>query len=425
MSSLYKNLDKETINTIDSNDWNEIILQVYKKNNLKYKFRINSELVDIKDRFRILKHNNVAYIIKKTTIKKAKLELKNSKKVSNLVKDINIKGLKLCPVIPFYKIIGEDAYLISEYKGYTLQENLYSNNKKHMISLEIFSELVKQMISKGIVYRGFIPRNIIIYNHSIFMIDFEDVLIFDNETDVYCDLLYVTNLILNWQYFYKIDDLKKIIKSLNVNFKEKRSLLKYELKYKKILGMNVNNLIVRENIKNTVIESEKPLLYKNKNKYEVIPTDLVHLISDLFGSDFDVLFDLLSYKLRQKDEFSYYKFLKLFSNIIKTMNKNIQDLKYYFLIIISMFLENSLNNFDIFEIKTKNFRQELTKKIKNSKFNLANMIIDLDVKSSKKEFKEIIIKIMDKFFSCNSEDSLLIASNFSKIAETIIINQRK
>ena len=425
MSSLYNALGRESVNSIDSNDWNEIILKVYKKNNSKYKFRINSELIDIKDRFRILKQNGVTYIIKKTSIEKAKLEITNSKKILDLVKNININGFKLYPVIPFYKIIDKEAYLISEYKGYTLQEILYSNQKDYIISLETFSELIKQMLDKGIVYRGFIPRNIIVDDYNIFMIDFEDVLIFDNQKDVYCDLLYITNLILNWQYFYEMQDLQKIIKSLDVSFKEKRILLKYELKYKKILGMKGNNSIVRESIKNTVIGSEKPLIYRNKSEYEIMPTDLVHLISDLFGCDFDVLFDLLSYKIRQEDEFVYYKFLKLFSDIIKIMSENTQNIKFYFLIIISMFLENILNSFDVFEIKTKDFKQELTSKIKQSKFKLANIIIDLDVENTKKEFKKIIIKIIDKFFYCNKEDCLLIANNFSEIAATIIVDQRK
>ena len=50
------------------------------------------------------------------------------------------------------------------------------------------------------------------------------------------------------------------------------------------------------------------------------------------------------------------------------MNKNIQDLKYYFLIIISMFLENSLNNFDV--------RKEINTLKGGEKFEVGDMLFE-------------------------------------------------
>ena len=54
-----------TIKSVPFDNMNEIIKYVFK--NDEYKFYLNSELIDVNDRFRIFEHENKYYIIKKTS----------------------------------------------------------------------------------------------------------------------------------------------------------------------------------------------------------------------------------------------------------------------------------------------------------------------------------------------------------------------
>ena len=333
MSSLY---NKNKINEILINDknikWEMIINKVYKDN--KYCFCFNSELIDTDDRFRIVKLKNKNYVIKRTTLNKASLEYNNAVEMERLLANIDIDGYKIIPVIPIIVTVKSDSYVITEYKGFTLQESLYDIKKSKTIPLFLFQKIFYELLTRGLIYRGFIPRNIILKSKTIYMIDFEDLDLRQCKDSNSIDLLYLTNFVLNWQYFYQKEDLIEIIKKLNFVIKETKELLPFEKCYKDILNIDDDNYSLRLKIFNTVINSEKPSLKHSSEKYKIMPNDLVHIMADLFGDYIDVIIDLLFDYMRTKDESDFEMFLNLCSYYIKLNYNNLPKLKVNLFVLI-------------------------------------------------------------------------------------------
>ena len=339
MGSLYsKNSINEFIIDNEYIDWIKIIEAIFY--DTKYKFCLNSELIDIDSRFRIVKIHNKVFIIKKTTAEKAQNERNNAIELEKILYKKIIDNYKLKPIIPTIINIGNDWYIISEYKGYTLQESLYDKRKSKSISFSTFSKIILLFMENGIIYRGFIPRNMIIRKNNIYMIDFEDITINNNEIN----LQYITNLILNWQYFYPRYELEMMIEKYGGSNEKNIQLLPFENCYKEILGCNCNNYDLRLKILNTVLYAEKPINQVNKNNYIIMPNDLVHLMSDLYGSYVDVIIDLYFECLRKKSEEDFNNFIDLSSNIIKYNYSNVEILKKELLLLLIKSIKIFINN---------------------------------------------------------------------------------
>ena len=61
--------------------------------------------------------------------------------------------------------------------------------------------------------------------------------------------------------------------------------------------------------------SEKKIS-ENSSNFIIPPNDMAHLVSDLYNSDIDVLFDISSSVLRKKSESEYIELLKELSETI-------------------------------------------------------------------------------------------------------------
>ena len=343
MGSLYlkKEINEFLIKSSDIN-WKKVISIIFKDN--KYNFCLNSELIDTDDRFRIIKINNKTYIIKKTTLDKAKKERENALKLKKILNKIIIDGYNIEPVVPLVVDSNQNGYIVSEYKGYTLQESLYDKRKSKILSFSIFSKIVNLLLEKRILYRGFIPRNIIIKKNTIYLIDFEDIILKDDCDSIKLNTQYKTNFILNWQYFYDIQDLDTIMNKYNFSCEDNIELLTFEKYYKLVMGVNYNNKDLRAQILKTVTNAEKPYLVRKTNSYNVLPTDLVHLLSDLYGYYLDVIVDLFLENLRDKDETDFINFMMLNSYIIKTYNGDLYRLKTELFDLLIKSIKLSLNN---------------------------------------------------------------------------------
>lgn len=392
MGSLYI---QNKINELVINDkdikWEEIINKIWKNN--KYCFNLNSELIDTDDRFRIVKLKNKSYVIKKVSFKQASLEHSNAVEIKKLLADVDINGYKIIPIIPIIITLEFDSYIISEYKGFTLQESLYDIQKNETIPLLIFQKIILKMLKKGLMYRGFIPRNIILKNKIIYMIDFEDMELNRCKNCNSIDLLYITNFILNWQYFYSKDNLIEIIKNTKMNIKETKELLPFEKCYKDIMNIKDDNYRLRLKIYKTVINSEKPSLECSNENYKIMPNDLVHIMSDLFCDYIDVTIDLLFNYIRIKNESDFERLLNLYSYNIKTNYSNLKRLRKNLFILTlecintvvrnKTFIENHIDEivFEKNEIRVliKNFLKIVTK----------NQISDTNIKKVIEAFEII------------------------------------
>lgn len=378
MSSLYPIYTKKKVFSVKFKSWKKLISDVYGDN--KYNFEFNSELIDVENRFRIVKVEDKVLIIKKTTVEKAEIEYKNAIMLKKIFEKENINNYKVIPVIPIVYKENHNAYIITEYKGYSLQEYLYDKKKSKALSLNCLEDIFNIFLRNGLLYRGFIPRNLIVRYKTIYLIDFEDLTIISNNTHI--DLQFVTSIILNWQYFYKIEEIENIIKKTYIQNDDNKKLNSYEKLFSEILNLKENNYDIRLKIYNTAVKSEEPILNEGEKEYIIMPNDLVHLYSDLFGDLIDLLIDLLFLKLREKDDNKFTIFIKLCSYYIKNNYNDFNILKQnlFLLIFVAMNIvinkENNLSEYYNELISSKGYKNiyEL-EKINSHFFNFDNKIL--------------------------------------------------
>ena len=305
------------INKIEKNTIEETIDKAFNSN--EYNFYLNSELIDVNDRFRVFEFNNEKYIVKKTKKEDGIDEERIALKAKDLLNDIEIDNYTIKIVTPKLYEVNNKYYIVTKYLGTTLQENIYSNENSN-IDINIIFSILDVFLKKGVLYRGFLPRNTIVIDKTIYLLDWEDAFFENDNKLIGINRLWKTNFLLNWSYLYDIELLRSGIKRFEKDDIEPQ-LLKYEMKFSRYTGFEGNDIDLREKIMSTVLRAERKVSYLD-NDFCIPPNDLAHLVSDLFNSDIDVLFDLSCYLLRNKNEEAYYKKIKELSNIIINSYKN-------------------------------------------------------------------------------------------------------
>lgn len=306
------------INGVTKNNFEDIIKEVYGDD--KYKFYLNSELIDVNDRFRIFSFNDKDYIIKKTTKTDGDLEISLALSAFNALEGIKVNDYTIRIVKPQIFYDEELAYIVTEYMGTSLQEFAYDSTKKFPIGIDTLFDILDLFLSRGVLYRGFLPRNTIVKDKVIYLLDWEDV-VFDINDNLTINLLWKTNFLLNWSYFFNYNELLKRISKF-CSLDSEPSLLKYEKKFRTFTKLDLDGADLREFILEAVMKSEGK--YNDKSMNFIIPSnDMVHLISDIFNSDIDVLFDITSVVLRRDTEEIYVSLMqKLSRSIIEAYEKN-------------------------------------------------------------------------------------------------------
>ena len=332
-----------TIKSVPFDNMNEIIKYVFK--NDEYKFYLNSELIDVNDRFRIFEHENKYYIIKKTSKFDGNLEIKLAKKAAGILDGLKVDDYVIKVIRPTIYYDEDFSYILTEYMGNSLQEYNYSKQNKLSIEINTIIDILKLFLNKGILYRGFLPRNMVVNENVIYLLDWEDAT-FNTNSENKINLLWKTNFILNWSYFY---DYKVLENELNkyCTLNQEPALLKYEEKFKNMANLDYDTVELRKFILKTVMESEKSI-NDETNDFVISPNDMAHLVSDLFNSDIDVLFDISSSVLRRKSETKYVELLKILSNAIidsylskENMQKNVMKILLKFM---EMASKNEIND---------------------------------------------------------------------------------
>lgn len=307
----------------------------------KYSFYQNSELIDVNNRFRIFEYENSQYIIKKSSVQDGEEELRLASKAEKILQNIKINNYDLEVIVPTVKIIDGYAYIITNYKGVSLQESLYSSNEKIKLKIEDIFAILDEFMTRGVLYRGFLPRNTILKDKKIYLLDWEDV-IFCKKDEVIVNQLWATNFLLNWSYFFDKNDLEEHLSNYQNSDMGEPNLIKYEKKFGDWINWKGTDLELRTVIMDTVLNAEKPLEITDTN-FWIMPNDLAHLISDLFNSDIDVIFDIACKIIREKSEDRYYKLITILSNLIidlHSQNKSIQPIAIVMLLVI---IEESIN----------------------------------------------------------------------------------
>lgn len=305
----------DLVNEIDS---------AFECHNDKYILKDNKELIDVEDRFRLVTYEERTYVAKKSSLSKAISERNNAEMAYERLcpqGEKRIAGINISVVVPQIVIGNEHTYLISRYLGKSMQSNLY-DGKKRVISIKQLFLIQQYFLESGIIYRGFLPRNTIFNKESMYLIDWEDA-IFSLDSALQLNRLCETNFVLNWMYFFNRNSLVSNFRNLQTETEWKEpKLLPYEILLISFLGWNdININESRRKIEQFVFEAEYPCA----DGSFVFPNDFAHLISDLFSTEIDVLFDSISFLFRKADDEEYTFLLKILEQYIR---KNVNKLAY-------------------------------------------------------------------------------------------------
>ena len=246
-------------------------------------------------------------------------------------------------VKPNIYYIDDFAYILTEYMGNSLQECNYSKSTDTSINLNTVFDILELFLKKGVLYRGFLPRNTVIDKKNIYLLDWEDA-IFDDRAKNGINLLWKTNFILNWSYFFDSNDIEKLLNKYCILNNQEPALLKYEKKFKNIANLNYGVVDLRKYILKTVMESERKV-EENTSNFIIPPNDMAHLVSDLFNSDIDVLFDISSSILRKKSESKYIELLEMLSRVIINSYSKNENIQKGAIRIILKFMEAAVENY--------------------------------------------------------------------------------
>lgn len=223
------------------------------------------------DKVWIEKNNNVDVFCKKTN----KTEIKNINKITKLLnkKEITINNKIYTIKIP--EIIKWDSKNKILYSRYCNGDNLefyLRNEKTHKKGVIILNALLKYFISNKIFWIDFAPRNIIIKNNIIYIVDFEKGI---NRKINYKEYLRFNVLeeyslfLLNNERIFKIDDV--LLEKHEINLKYKLKNIK-DKRYVYIANkLGYKNIIYKSDyiyILNKILKIEEPSLI---NKQFVFP----------------------------------------------------------------------------------------------------------------------------------------------------------
>ena len=396
MKTLSNVLEKKNIiNKIYADSFEEAILEAY--NNSDYNFFHNSELIDVENRFRIFEYNDINYIVKTMSKEKGVAEFNNSIKCAQLLNGKKINNYHIKVITSKLYKVDDLYYIATEYKGNTLQECLYTDNASDF-TIQYLKEMIKIFSNLGIEYNGLCPRNMVVSKNEnkIYLFDFENTKFF--ERIEYYNMLYRTNILVNWSYFYNQNDLLILLNSLqNGNISEPK-LNSYEKNYKIMIGFSENDYELRKNIMNVVLNAEKRI-DKSDLDYCLLPIDMASVISDLFEINMDVIMDMTFYLIRKYDENLYKKILHDFSKILIYSYKEGYELRTYLLPILIYAIDKTDS------IAEKNFDGQLL-----------NYYFDKDINKFKLELKIRLNTIFKEIYP-NYKLSML---NIDELAEYLL-----
>lgn len=396
-----------TIKKVNADAFEDAVLIANKKDG--YGFYLNSELIDVNDRFRIFKYNGVNFISKRINSHHNIKELELARKAEKIINDMEIDNYILRVIVPKMVSIDNNSFLVSKYEGTSLQELLYSNEMKNELPLSVLLNILNKFLQMGICYRGFLPRNTIIKDKIIYLLDWEDA-VFSNNVVPGINLSWKTNFILNWGYLYDVKNMEKEMTCFFNNKVQEPPLIKYEENFKNWLMSSKMDVTLRREIYDIVLFSESKLLEKN-DVFCIMPNDLAHLISDIFNSDIDILFDISTYVIRKKNEKIYNQLNIVLSNYIVDLLYNKRNIQSHSILILLICFDLACNNKLDFNLQYSDLNQ-MDKDLKTSKYPLLQSYYE-----DYPLFKKLLFNTIETIFI--NYGSNINTALFSNLAEYI------
>ena len=153
---------------------------------------------------RAFTYGEVKYIAKRTSYSKAVREKDNAEEAFKRLDGTSIGNRTIAVVVPssLVMIDNETCYLVSEYKSADYNGCFYLQRSNITLSANEVKLIVEEFANKGVIYSGFLPRNTIVTDSNIFLIDWEDAEFSD--TPVMFDVLLKTNYLIGWSLISKV-----------------------------------------------------------------------------------------------------------------------------------------------------------------------------------------------------------------------------
>lgn len=303
---------EHSIKKIDASSLSESI-KIVSRSPTKFKFK-NNWLLDIENKIYIFSYKNKNFILKHGNLNKIAKEVENAARASSLINKLKIGKKKLTAVVPdVYKINSKNGYLVSEYFGPDCNE-LFYQRRDRVFSADTVTKIIKNLNKLSIQYKDFIPRNTIVRDNKIYLIDWEKVISGYNSMDK--DLQYKTSVIVGWRSINFMTEMEfESVFKFQVGYEQViKYLNQYEETFKKMLGLKMAN--VQDNLQ------IQKLCYGNiikatdyTNKFSLLKIDdVLHFLSGIIPIEVELLVDFILSEDYEKESYCLYSRL---SNIIK------------------------------------------------------------------------------------------------------------
>lgn len=342
--------NERSIKKVDAKSLTEAI-NIVDQSPKKYVFR-NSWLFSIDSNIFIFSYKHKNIIIKKGSIGKLKKEVENALMVANLINGVKVNKMKMIAVVPdLFKIDSTKGYLVSEYFGPDCNE-LFYQSIDGILSMDVVIGMIKKLNKLSILHKDLLPRNVIVKNNVIYLIDWEKVVI--NKMVVNPSLQYKAALLIGWRYINpKISEEIKLLPSLKTKvLQDEKHLNRYEKFFKNMLGLDaVSNDKISELCYEYVVNATN---YEKEPSFSKID-DILHALSEILPIELELFIDLLL--CNERNERNNYLYHRL-SNTIKIaklksfMNVDSIQVKIFIWVSIrDIILEKIANEYDSSKIE--------------------------------------------------------------------------
>lgn len=208
----------------------------------QHKYRLHSTwMYDPHGHIRALEYGDIKYIAKRTSPSKSARERNNAEEAFRRLGGVLIGNRALVAVVPSALRVAHDkvGYLVSEYKGAVCNEQFYTQCDDNILSANEVKLIAETLADKGIAYPGFLPRNTIVTDGTIYLIDWEDAKFSDGS--VLLDESTKTNYLIGWSL---IQNAPSALDQSNI-FKKSNSTPpagEYEKVFSKMIGAEPDNI---------------------------------------------------------------------------------------------------------------------------------------------------------------------------------------
>lgn len=283
----------------------------------RFLFRRNREMMfNIDGNFRRFLFGGDYFILKIVSNEQAKNEIRNAVAMKDCIYQKNFKYNHIFEIaIPEIVENNKNSALILSDYGFTLYEN--PENTRSKISLEQILDYFMEFLNIGVEWAGFLPRNIILTNNKLTLIDWESVVFHSDFSKVKISEMTKFKFILGWSQIY--GDPKLLEAKLNKVLKPYKTLSPqldcFEMAYDNITGNQKGKKEIRYECNRATLFSEEYL--NTVVTCELSPMDLGHIIDELLPVNLSVFYTFGTAKLRKKlGDLIYQKFVNALKNIL-------------------------------------------------------------------------------------------------------------